>query len=70
MNLQLLGLHLEAVINDEQYDTSAFVSSNLTDQIDGEKDSIIVISFRGTVSVNNVVTDLKMNQVYDVIFKV
>lgn len=46
MNLDSVGLELEADIFNEQSDIRAFVGSNLSGQVDGESDSVIVISFR------------------------
>ena len=58
-DLESLGLEFEAAINDEETDTWVYICSNSHDQVDGEKDSIIVVSFRGTASVTNMVNDLK-----------
>ena len=46
MNLDSVGLELEADIFNEQSDIRAFVGSNLSGQVDGESDSIIVVAFR------------------------
>ena len=63
MDIQSIGLQLEADIYDDETDTRAFVSSNLSSQVDGEEDSIIVVAFRGTASSTNVKTDFNFNQV-------
>ena len=62
MNLDSLGLGLEADIYNEKTDTRAFVASNITSQVDGERDSIIVIAFRGTASSTNLKTDFNWGQ--------
>lgn len=62
MNLDTLGLGLEADIYNEKSDTRAFVASNITSQIDGERDSIIVVAFRGTASSTNLKTDFNWGQ--------
>ena len=46
MNLDSVGLELEADIFNEQSDIRAFVGTNLSGQVDGESDSIVVIAFR------------------------
>ena len=46
MNLDSVGLELEADIFNEQSDIRAFVATNLSGQVDGESDSIVVIAFR------------------------
>jgi len=63
MRLDSIGLRLESAIDDEETDTHAFVASNISEQIEGEEDSIIVISFRGTASISNMKTDLTFRQV-------
>ena len=50
MNLNSIGLRLEAAILDETTNTQAYIASNIRDQVDGEEDSIIVIAFRGSVA--------------------
>jgi hypothetical protein len=62
MNLDTLGLGLEADIFNEKTDTRAFVASNIADQVDGERDSIIVVAFRGTASSTNLKTDFNFGQ--------
>ncbi len=62
MRLDSIGLRLESAIDDEETDTHAFVASNVSEQIEGEEDSIIVISFRGTASISNMKTDLTFRQ--------
>jgi hypothetical protein len=63
MNLGSIGLKLERAIVDEETDTFAYVASNVSEQTEGESDSIIVVSFRGTASVSNMKTDLSFRQV-------
>ncbi len=63
MNLEGLGLHLEGAVYDESTDTQAFVATNAATQVDGDEDSIIVVSFRGSTSSTNLQTDLKSRQV-------
>jgi hypothetical protein len=63
MALESIGLHLEQSIIDESLHTQAFVASNISSQVDGEEDSIIVIAFRGTASSRNMKTDLTFRQV-------
>ena len=63
MDIQSIGLQLEADIYDDETDTRVFVSSNTSSQVDGEEDSIIVVAFRGTASSTNVKTDMNFNQV-------
>ena len=63
MNLENLNLNLDSYISDDKFDTHAFIASNISAQVDGEEDSIIVVSFRGTTSTTNMKTDLKMNLV-------
>ncbi len=62
MNLDTLGLDLEADIYDEGTDTRVFVASNIAPQVDGEGDSMIVIAFRGTASTTNLKTDFNWGQ--------
>lgn len=57
MNLDSVGLELEADIFNEQSDIRAFVGSNLRGQVDGESDSVIVVAFRGTCSSTNLKTE-------------
>lgn len=63
MNLETLGLKMEGVIYDDITDTQVFVATNVTPRVDGEEDSIIVVSFRGTASTSNLQTDLRSKQV-------
>ena len=63
MRLDSIGLKLERAIVDDTTDTHAFVASNISEQIEGEEDSIIVIAFRGTASMSNMKTDLNFRQV-------
>lgn len=63
MNLQTLGLHMEGVVYDEATDTQVFVATNVTPRVDGQEDSVIVVSFRGTASTSNLQTDLRSKQV-------
>jgi hypothetical protein len=63
MSLETIGLRLEADIWDEGTDTNAFVCSNISDQVEGEEDTIIVITFRGTANRTNLGTDLRYKQV-------
>eukprot|EP00557_Chaetoceros_sp_GSL56_P006505 CAMPEP_0176504310 /NCGR_PEP_ID=MMETSP0200_2-20121128/15861_1 /TAXON_ID=947934 /ORGANISM="Chaetoceros sp., Strain GSL56" /LENGTH=1635 /DNA_ID=CAMNT_0017903725 /DNA_START=200 /DNA_END=5107 /DNA_ORIENTATION=- len=62
MNLDSVGLELEADIYNKKSDTRAFVASNIASQVDGESDSIIVIAFRGTCSSTNLKTDFNWGQ--------
>lgn len=63
MNLESLGLTLEGAVYDDITDTQVFVATNFAPQVDGEEDSTIVISFRGTASASNLQTDLRSKQV-------
>ena len=63
MDLNSIGLRLEAAILDEATNTQAFVATNVADQVDGTEDSIIVIAFRGSVDAVNAKTDLKYGMV-------
>lgn len=63
MNLDCCGLELESDIYHEETDTRVYVASNLSAQVYGEEDSVIVVSFRGTASFANVRTDLNYQQV-------
>eukprot|EP00980_Cylindrotheca_fusiformis_P020966 scaffold7978_cov124-Cylindrotheca_fusiformis.AAC.3 len=62
LNLESFGLTLEGAVNDDITDTQVFVATNTGPQVDGEEDSIIVISFRGTASASNLQTDLRSRQ--------
>lgn len=62
MNLQSVGLKLETDIFNEETDTRAFIATNISPQIDGDTDSIIVVAFRGTVSATNIKTDFDWGQ--------
>jgi len=62
MNLGSVGLKLEADIFHEETDTRAYVASNLTPQVDGDIDSVIVVAFRGTTSITNLKTNVKWHQ--------
>ena len=63
MNLDPLGLRMEGAVYDEVTDTQAYVATNISPQVDGDEDSIIVIAFRGTVSASNIHTDFRSRQV-------
>ncbi|KAL9184484.1 hypothetical protein ACHAXT_002570 [Thalassiosira profunda] len=63
MRLDSIGLKLEHQIHDSETDTHGFVASNISEQVEGEDDSIIVIAFRGTNSRSNIKTDLSFRQV-------
>ena len=63
MNLEALGLQLEGAVLDEVTDTQTYVATNISPQIDGEQDSIIVVSFRGTANAANLKTDFRSRQV-------
>jgi hypothetical protein len=63
MALESIGLRLEQSIIDESLHTQAYVASNISSQVDGEEDSIIVIAFCGTASSRNMKTDLTFRQV-------
>mmetsp|Transcript_31905 Transcript_31905/g.61032 ORF Transcript_31905/g.61032 Transcript_31905/m.61032 type:complete len:1706 (-) Transcript_31905:400-5517(-) len=63
MRLDSIGLKLEHAINDSETDTHAFVASNISEQVEGEEDSIIVVAFRGSASISNIKTDLSFRQV-------
>ena len=62
MNLQSVGLQLETDIFHEESDTRAFVATNVSPQVDGDADSVIVVAFRGTVSTTNLKTDFDWGQ--------
>jgi len=63
MNLEQMGLKVDHFIDDDESDTHAFVASNISEQVEGEEDSIIVVAFRGTASMSNIATDLTFSQV-------
>lgn len=63
MNLEPMGLKVDHCIDDNESDTHAFVASNISEQVEGEEDSIIVVAFRGTASMSNIATDLTFSQV-------
>jgi len=63
MSLDSVGLALDAAIHDDQFDTKAYIMTNIKPQVDGEEDSIIVVAFRGTASSKNMRTDLNWKQV-------
>ena len=63
MNLEALGLRLEGAVFDHVTDTQVYVATNITRQVDGEEDSVIVVSFRGTANISNLQTDLRSRQV-------
>jgi hypothetical protein len=67
MSLNSIGLKLERAIVDDETDTHAYVATNASSQVEGEEDSIIVISFRGTASYSNMKTDLSFRQVRSII---
>ena len=62
MRLDSIGLKLEHAITDHDTDTHGFVASNISEEAEGEEDSIIVIAFRGSASMSNVKTDLSFRQ--------
>ncbi len=63
MRLDSIGLKLEHVIHDSETDTHGFVASNISEQVEGEEDSVIVIAFRGSASFSNIQTDFSFRQV-------
>ena len=63
MSLHSIGLRLEQAIIDEDTDTHAYIAVNSSAQVEGEEDSIIVVSFRGTASISNMKADLSFRQV-------
>jgi len=63
LNIDPMGLKVDHFIDDDESDTHAFVASNISEQVEGEEDSIIVIAFRGTASMSNIATDLTFSQV-------
>lgn len=63
MNLESLGLRLEHSIVDERLHTQAYIASNISSQVDGEEESVIVVAFRGTANSQNMKTDLTFRQV-------
>jgi len=63
MNIEPMGLKVDHFIDDDESDTHAFVASNISEQVEGEEDSIIVVAFRGTASMSNIATDLTFSQV-------
>jgi len=63
MALESLGLRLEHSIVDESLHTQAYIASNISPQVDGEEESIIVVAFRGTANSRNMKTDLTFRQV-------
>lgn len=63
MRLDSIGLKLEHSLHDSDTDTHAFVASNVSEQVEGEEDSIIVVAFRGSASLSNIKTDLSFRQV-------
>ena len=63
MRLDSIGLKLERSIVDKDTDTHVYVASNVSAQVEGEEDTIIVVSFRGSASKTNVQTDLEFEQV-------
>lgn len=62
-NLGALGLNLEHVVHCDKTDTWSYVCSNAHAQVDGNEDNIIVVIFRGTASITNVINDLKFRLV-------
>ena len=63
MALESIGLRLEHSIIDESLHTQAYIASNISPQVDGEEESIIVVAFRGTANSRNMKTDLTFRQV-------
>jgi hypothetical protein len=64
MRLDSIGLKLEHAIHNSETDTHGFVASNISEQVEGEEDSIIVVAFRGSASMSNIIeTDLSFRQV-------
>jgi len=64
MRLDSIGLKLDHAIHDSETDTHGFVASNISEQVEGEEDSIIVVAFRGSASMSNIIeTDLSFRQV-------
>lgn len=63
MALESVGLRLEHSIVDESLHTQAYVASNISSQVDGEEESVIVVAFRGTANSTNMKTDLTFRQV-------
>jgi hypothetical protein len=63
MKLEAIGLRLEGAVFDDLTDTQAYVATNISPQVDGEEDSIIVIAFRGTANAANLKTDFRSRQV-------
>lgn len=63
MSLDSIGLKLERFIEEKDTDTHVYVASNVSAQVEGEEDTIIVVSFRGSASKTNVLTDLEFEQV-------
>ena len=63
MRLDSIGLKLEHVIHDSETDTHGFVASNISEQVEGEEDSVIVVAFRGSASFSNLQTDFSFRQV-------
>ncbi len=63
MRLDSIGLKLEHVVLDSETDTHGFVASNISEQVEGEEDSVIVVAFRGSASFSNIQTDFSFRQV-------
>lgn len=63
LSLEKIGLRLESAFSDDATDTCAYVCTNMQDQVDGEEDSIIVVTFRGTTSATTMKNNLKSRQV-------
>ena len=63
MRLDVIGLQLEGYVYDERTSTQAYIATNSAAQVDGEEDSVIVVSFRGTSDATNVKTDFRFRQV-------
>jgi len=63
MRLDLIGLQLEGYVYDERTNTQAYIATNSAPQVDGEEDSVIVVSFRGTSDATNLKTDFRFRQV-------
>lgn len=63
MSLESVGLKMERCILDKSTDAQVFVATNMYSQVDGEEDSIIVVSFRGTANATNLALDMKWRQV-------
>lgn len=63
MNLGSIGLHLFSEVVDKASDTHCFVCLNERQITDGDHSNVVVVVFRGTVSRENMRTDLDWEQV-------